>query len=259
MAGVSSRYRLPTRSELESGARRVRAVLTAHWSLLLLLVVGGGVFALAVAASSEVYENVVDADDLAALDQPVLDQALEWRSPTLDAVVTAYTHLGGVVWAPVLTALLVIGLSLLWRSYTPVLLMLLAAAGSLAMTAVGKTVVARERPPLEVSVPPYETSPAFPSGHALNATVIAGVIAYLFVVHGHSKRLAVLVVALAVAHAVLMGLSRVYLGHHWLTDVVVAWFLGAAWLALVLTAHQLLLRRLRHRSGMPAPAATVAT
>ena len=38
-----------------------------------------------------------------------------------------------------------------------------------------------------------------------------------------------------------MGLSRVYLGHHWLTDVLVAWALGLGWLTMVITAHRLLL------------------
>lgn len=249
--------RLPTRSETAAGWDRVVAVMTAQWSLLLLLVLGGGVFAAAVAGSAEVYENVQDSDELAGLDQPALDSALGLRSPALDAFVTGYTHLGGIVWAPILTALLVVGLALLWRSFTPVVLMVLATAGSLAMTAVGKTVVGRDRPPVALSVPPYETSAAFPSGHALNAVVIAGVLAYVVLLHSRSWRYGVLVGTLAVVHAVLMGLSRVYLGHHWLTDVIVAWCLGAAWLAVVITVHQLVLRRVARRFRAMRTAATV--
>ena len=50
-----------------------------------------------------------------------------------------------------------------------------------------------------------------------------------------------------------MGLSRVFLGHHWLTDVVFAWLLGIAWLALIITAHRLFLtiRGQRTRAAQP--------
>jgi membrane-associated phospholipid phosphatase len=109
------------------------------------------------------------------------------------------------------------------------------------MTIAGKDMIGRLRPPLELAVPPYESSPSFPSGHSLNALVLAGIVAYLLVIRQHRRRTRILTIALAVLFTVTMGLSRVYLGHHWLTDVLVAWTLGIAWLAVVITAHRLFL------------------
>jgi membrane-associated phospholipid phosphatase len=59
-----------------------------------------------------------------------------------------------------------------------------------------------------------------------------------------SHRLTVAAPAVATVLAIAMGLSRVYLGHHWLTDVLVGWTLGAAWLAVIITCHRLALSRL---------------
>ncbi len=121
------------------------------------------------------------------------------------------------------------------------MLMLVTVAGSLSMTLVGKAVVGRLRPPQVDAVPPFESSPSFPSGHALNSTTIAGMIAYLLLLHLRRRAGRVLTVVLAAAWAVSIGLSRVFLGHHWLTDVMVGWALGAAWLAVVVTAHRIFL------------------
>jgi undecaprenyl-diphosphatase len=125
--------------------------------------------------------------------------------------------------------------------------MAIGASGSLLMTAVGKQLVGRARPPLEHAVPPYETSLSFPSGHTLNSTVIASLVAYLLLLHLTSLIARILSVVLAVAWFVAMGLSRVFLGYHWLTDVLVGWTLGLAWVAVVITCHRLYLTVQRTR------------
>ncbi|WP_247827299.1 phosphatase PAP2 family protein [Arthrobacter antioxidans] len=226
-----------------------------HAALLLLIAVGGGVAAALTAASAEVYESVVEADGVAALDQPALDLAVSMREGWFDAFITGYTNIGGPIGMPILAVSVMVLLAVHRRSWTPVILLPAAAFGSLLMTVAGKDAIGRLRPPIDLAVPPYESSPSFPSGHSLNAVVIAGIVAYLLVLRQERRRTRALTVALAVVFAVTMGLSRVYLGHHWFTDVLVAWTLGVAWLAVVITAHRLYLTFRLHRTatrGVPA-------
>ncbi|MBA3234182.1 MAG: phosphatase PAP2 family protein, partial [Propionibacteriales bacterium] len=137
------------------------------------------------------------------------------------------------------------------RRLTPVLLMVIGAGGSLAMTVIGKQVIDRARPARALAVPPYETSPSFPSGHTLNTWVIVMLIGYLVCLRLHGLRGRVAVVGVAVVFGLAMAASRVYLGHHWLTDVLVALTLGSAWLIVVVTGHRLALtvKRRQHEAS----------
>jgi len=229
------------------------AVATARWArphgvVLITLAVGLVLCGLFTLGAAQVYDEVTDVDGLATLDQPVLDGAMAARTPTLTAVVQAYTNLGGGIGMPLL-ATTVLGL-LAWRARTwePVLLGLATGAGSLAMTILGKAAIGRSRPPLADAVPPFETSFSFPSGHSLNAAALSGIVVYVLVRRQASTWARVLTVVLGATFAAVMGLTRVYLGHHWLTDVVVAWLLALAWLTVVVTAHRLYLTARRVRA-----------
>lgn len=221
---------------------------SANVVLVVASLIGAAMVTAMTAASAEVYDAVEDGDGLAAFDRPTLDEAISQRTVASVRAVAFFSHLGGPLWMTVITAVLTGALTVAWRSATPVTLMLIGVAGSLAMTTVGKALVGRVRPPLRDAVPPYESSPSFPSGHTLNSTVIAGLLAYLVLRLLHSAWARALTVALAVGWAVPMGLSRVFLGHHWLTDVAVGWTLGLAWVAAVITAHALY----RARRGLVA-------
>jgi membrane-associated phospholipid phosphatase len=115
---------------------------------------------------------------------------------------------------PILALTATIALALRRRSWTPVILIVIAAAGSLLMTIAGKQLIGRTRPALTDAIPPYEHSASFPSGHSLNSVVIAGIVAYLVILRLKSSRSRILAVILAAAFAATMGLSRIYLGHH---------------------------------------------
>jgi membrane-associated phospholipid phosphatase len=222
----------------------------AHVVLVVTAVLGGSVAVGLTAGAAQVYESIAESDGVAGLDQPVLERAIALRSPGLDTWVTRFTDLGGPVLMPILATATAVLLALLWRSRTPVVLMLIAAAGSLAMTSTGKALIGRVRPPEAEAVPPFESTPSFPSGHTLNATVLTAVVVYLVLRRVSSRRARAATVVVGVAFAGAMGLSRVFLGHHWLTDVVAAWLLGLGWAAAVITAHRLYLTV--RRGSVPA-------
>ena len=236
----------PTHS-LQRQLSRAAQALGRHGVLLLTLAAGLVPALLLALVAGGVYEAVAEEDGVAVLDQPVLHAAQALRSPILDTSVTWLTNLGGTIGLPFLAAAAVAVLCRWQRSWTPLILTASAAAGSLLMTIAGKALVGRTRPPLSDAVPPYESSASFPSGHSLNSMVVAGTIAYLLFIHLDSRRARIITILVAAVFIVAVGLSRVYLGHHWLTDVLVAWSLGLAWLAILITVHQLLhARRIRN-------------
>ncbi|MDO5738799.1 MAG: phosphatase PAP2 family protein [Ornithinimicrobium sp.] len=187
----------------------------------------------------EVYEAVTEGNGVAAIDHPVLDRAIALRSPALTDAAVGLTLLAGRVGSPVLT-LLALGL-LTWRrrDWTPVALIGATMTGALLLTIAGKSFVGRVRPPLSLALPPYEDSPSFPSGHTLNATALAVIVGYLVLLTVASRLGRALAIILALGLALGVGLSRVYLGQHWLTDVFGGWLIGTAWALSVIIAHRL--------------------
>ncbi|AUI51320.1 phosphatase PAP2 family protein [Arthrobacter crystallopoietes] len=244
-----TRWKTPVGRFFARAMERASRLLGPHTALMLTLAAGAIIATALTALSAEVYEAVAESDGVAVLDQPLLDTAVTLRSPEANAAMTAFTNLGGGVGMTVLAALALLALTLQRKSWTPLVLTAAAAGGSLLMTIAGKEVIGRTRPPLSSAVAPFEHSPSFPSGHSLNSIVIAGVVAYLLVLRHSSKHARVLTIAGAALFAVAMGLSRVFLGHHWFTDVLVAWTLGIAWLATVITIHRLFLTVRYRRAG----------
>ena len=234
-------WQTPAGRQIADKASQVGMAVGPRKTLVLILAVGAVIASTLTWLTSELYDSITQANGVARLDHPLLRTMMQWRNPRLDSLATDYTNIGGVVVMPILAAVFMVSLALLRRSWTPVILVVAAGVGSLAMTIAGKTLLGRARPPLADAVPPYEYSASVPSGHTLNATVIAGIVAYLLVLRQKRRIWRVLTVLLAVSFAFTIGVSRVFLGHHWFTDVLGGWGLGVAWLVVVITAHRLYL------------------
>ncbi len=171
-------------------------------------------------------EDVVTSDPLIAVDQAVFLVLQSLRSPIADAVLIAITELGDRL---VITAVVVVGLIslLLIRRWRAALYLGLAALGSTLFVHSMKLVLHRPRP-LELYGGISEFS--FPSGHATSSLVVYGFLTILLV-RSASPALRRALIASVLSLIVLISFSRVYLGAHWLSDVVAGLSFGTAWIA----------------------------
>ena len=117
-------------------------------------------------------------------------------------------------------------------------LLLAGSTGVLVPDAI-KLLVARPRPAQDlVWVLGPQEDYGFPSGTAFLAVVLLGTIGYLSW-RAHPRRsVAVGAVGISLPAIGLSGLSRVYVGEHWATDVLGGWLLGGAWLLVLIAAHR---------------------
>ena len=163
-------------------------------------------------------------------DGPVLSFLVEHRTPALTGTLRTITNLGGTLGMTIATALAASWLA--WRR----------AAADLILVPVTKDLVGRARPAAAEQVVVL-TNPAFPSGHALGSCTVIGVIAAVALARLTLRWLRIAVAVLAAAFVLAVGVSRLYLGVHWTTDVLAGWLLAAAWLSLCFATRPVWLRR----------------
>jgi len=221
------------------------------------VLLGAGATALLLVAQAAVVDHVADLRTPGVADRDVWAWFVDHRAEPVTFVMKAVSVLCDV---PGMAVLAIVAAVLLWRSRRrPEAAVVLAAAVGAALLIDGfKRLYGRVRPPAAERLM-IETNPALPSGHALGSIVVLGVLAAVVVLVTRRAALRVGALAAAVSGVALIGASRLYLGVHWLTDVVTGWFLGGAWLAVCVTTLCVLTRRRALRSAQAtAPQAPVS-
>jgi membrane-associated phospholipid phosphatase len=202
--------------ELTFLARRLSpdAALGLSWTLSVAAIALGGW------AFGELAESVIDREALATTDSPVTSWLADHRVGWLTALTAVGTHLGSF-WF-VLPLVAAVGLALPrpgWGRSRSVTFLMTATGGASLIVHVIKLAIARPRPVLP-EVIATATGYAFPSGHTAQA--FAGYLGVAYIVaHRLERRVwRIGVWAAAAVFAGFVGFTRLYLGVHWMTDVI---------------------------------------
>ena len=166
--------------------------------------------------------------------------------PWLVTVLQVLTAPGAAVTAWIILSTLTVAL-MIRRRYRLGVYVAVTGLGTAVLSPLIKQLVDRLRPIVEMPVA-TAGGPSFPSGHTLAVTVWVGVVLLVLlpVLPPHRRRVAV---AVGVALVVVVGLTRIALGVHFVSDVLAGWLVGTAWLLVTATAF----RAWRRHEGLAVP------
>jgi undecaprenyl-diphosphatase len=209
-------------------ARRPSWMVAEFRILAALFVIAGTAFGI-LKLAAEIGEGETRAFDTAIL--------LAFRNPAdladpigpwwVEVMLKDITSLGSTAVLTLIT-LFALGYLLIERKYAAALFLLVAIGGGALLSSLLKLGFDRPRPDLVVHAAQVYTA-SFPSGHALGSAVTYLTMGALLARVQKQAAIKLYLLGVAVVLTLLVGVSRVYLGVHWPTDVLAGWSIGAAW------------------------------
>lgn len=164
-----------------------------------------------------------------AIDQSVLNFFVNNRTEWLTAVMFVITYAGSYMIVVSLTLLSAISFYI-HKHYIKIFPLFVSVGGAAATTALLKIILGRDRPPL-VDMLYFENDLSFPSGHATAAMALYGFLIYAIwkLDKHHLKNPFIIFLSIFI---VLIGMSRLYLGVHFLSDVLAGYTVGLIWILI---------------------------
>jgi undecaprenyl-diphosphatase len=219
----------------------VAARLSPEGAFGLHLTAGVLLLVLAAAMFADLAEDVVTADRITVLDLHIAQWFHAHATPAVTRAMLLITNWHDTLGVS-LMALLLAAYFYLKRARHWLLAVIVSVPGGMLLNLLLKYAFQRARPSFHDPLVTLSTY-SFPSGHTAGATVLYGVLACYLVVLQRSWPMRAAVVIGACATVALVGLSRLYLGAHFLSDVLAAMAEGVTWLAICITSISTLRRR----------------
>lgn len=206
---------------------------TKHHKYGLYLTIGVALTIFFASIFIKILKNYFSHAKLIQFDLRVINLFSTFRYEKLNhqALFVTYLAKGEVIAVGVIIISLILILIKKWRFLKAILISVLG--GELFVWVI-KNLIDRPRPPL-VSALVNETTYSFPSGHTFVAIAFYGLLGYLIIQSERNKFLKIISLVFISFLIVSIGLSRIYLGAHWPSDVLASFVSGAAWLSILIT------------------------
>ena len=197
--------------------------------IFLEIIVGVALSLTSIALFAGLTEEILEEEGI-GLDGRLSSLIFSLRHPVLTSIMIGISYLGGEVTLLVATLLLI---ALTWTRHRRESVLFFFALGmGFAMNFLLKFLIQRPRPLLDPIL--HAAWYSYPSGHAMNAFVFYGTLSYLTYHFTGKTRVSIIVSAVALLLVFLIGVSRVYLGVHYPSDVVGGWIAGFWWFVTVI-------------------------
>ena len=213
----------------------------------------GVAFVSVLALFAGIVEDFLTQDPIVYVDHIVANLMVGWRTPEMTTFFTWVTYLGTkeIVLLFLVAATIVL---LLYKKYNDLISLYVSLSGSTVFLYLGKLAFHRPRPD---TILYFEPSFSFPSGHAIMAIAFYGFLGYLFVRHADTFKTKINISFSIFILILLIGISRIYLGEHYISDVYSGYLIGTLWVIIAIALLHWLSFKKFFKVGTPLSQARV--
>lgn len=178
----------------------------------------------------------VSANDILQFDRRIISFIQGLESPIMTKWMELITFIGSTRQVIIISILVMLFLFIVLKHRSELILMMVTIAGSALINQGLKHFFQRARPEFHrlIEIEGY----SFPSGHAMNAFTVYGIITFLLWRHIHKRSGRIMLLLFSTLMILGIGMSRIYLGVHYPTDIIGGYLASGCWLTIVIWVYR---------------------
>ncbi|MCH6264261.1 MULTISPECIES: phosphatase PAP2 family protein [Neobacillus] len=180
--------------------------------------------------------TLIEAHKIVQFDSTLISSVQGLESPALTAIMKFFTFIGSTKIVVILSLLIIFFLYKVLHHRLELILFIAVIAGTPIINSILKSIFHRARPEFHrlIEIGGY----SFPSGHAMNAFSVYGILAFLLWRHIATRTGRILLIIFSTIMILMIGISRIYLGVHYPSDIIGGYFASGFWMTTAIWFFQ---------------------